>query len=373
MRDENDKHRDGKLGSDPRAGDEPQAERPSSSAGAHEAAFQWLRDEWRTIGERGSWLKTKPPEPRWLLNAEDGKTGLLRLGKVGMLAAAGAVGKTHAAIQLSLAVGSGTRWLDTYPVATPGRVLLALGEEDAEEIHRRLYYAGQNLGMKPEELERAAANIVALPLAGRGVPLVTDTGYGRTERTERTTFFHELVRLLGAHEWSLLIFDPMSRFAGADAEKDNAAATRLVEAFEELAKVKGNPTVLMCHHTTKGARREDGDGQEATAARGASALTDGVRFVMTLESRRWSGKGNKPKDLPKLLDLHVPKMNHTEEPGGITLIRGSHGELRRASEAAIMQWRDAKKRAGSDTTTNGTNGTTSRLLERNENVGFEDL
>jgi RecA-family ATPase len=83
--------------------------------------------------------------------------------------------------------------------------------------------------------------------------------------------------------WSLIVLDPLSRFAGPDAEIDNAAATRFVQALESLASVTG-ATVLVAHHTNKLARR--GGVLEASAGRGSSALVDGVRWVAALGVER---------------------------------------------------------------------------------------
>jgi hypothetical protein len=79
--------------------------------------------------------------------------------------------------------------------------------------------------------------------------------------------------------WSLIVFDPLSRFAGPDAEIDNAAATRFVQALESIAGETG-ATLLASHHTNKTARK--GGAVEAVAGRGSSALVDGVRWQCSL-------------------------------------------------------------------------------------------
>ena len=54
----------------------------------------------------------------------------------------------------------------------------------------------------------------------------------------------------------LVVVDPLSRFAGPDAEKDNAAATRFMQALESLAAP--DRAILNAHHTNKLSRGPGG-------------------------------------------------------------------------------------------------------------------
>lgn len=243
--------------------------------------WTWLRD----CGE--TFLSTAPPARRWLLKRGD--EGVLPLGKVGMIAGAGAAGKTMALAQLALAITGGAdvkesgapgKWLDTFTVDEHGHVLLALGEEDLEEMQRRLFNAARMMRLDGHALARARKRLALLPLAGESVAFLRNDASRNLEPTDAYRLLRE--RLDGAGvEWRAIILDPLSRFAGADAEKDNAAATRFVETLETLSKVKGNPTVLVAHHTSQNARKEGST--DATGARGVTALTDGVRWVAGLE------------------------------------------------------------------------------------------
>lgn len=243
-----------------------------------------LDDVWKTLREWGS-LDNEPPPRRWLLDRPDDETngarriGVLPLSKVGMLVSAGGVGKTMALVELALAVATGRKWFEHFGVQNPGPVLLALGEEDGEEIWRRVFTAARAMRLTDEQMEKARDNIVALPLAGTSVALVISKD-GATTDTPIMASFRK--RLMAAKAWRLIILDPLSRFAGFDTEKDNAAATRFIEAIESLAKSPGGPTVLVAHHTNK-TSRTDGSSASASHARGASALSDGVRWVANLE------------------------------------------------------------------------------------------
>src|SRR5690606_13939290 len=92
----------------------------------------------------------------------------------------------------------------------------------------------------------------------------------------------ELEERIGAtgRSFKLIVMDPLSRFAGPEAEVDNAAATALVQDFERLTQMQGKPAVLVAAHERKRGKTED---ESADMTRGASALTDGARWVARLE------------------------------------------------------------------------------------------
>lgn len=244
-----------------------------------------LAAAWRPLAEWGV-MENIPPARQWLLQRPDEETngttnpvGVLPLGKTGLLVSPGGVGKTCALIQLAVAVATGRSWLDFFHVSTPGRVLVALGEEDPDEVSRRFFQAARAMRLTPEQLRLAQTNIVALPLAGAGVALVESCAGTTTE----TGVLRELRQRLSEVEWRLIILDPLSRFAGGDTEKDNAAATRFIQVAESLSATPGNPTVLIAHHTNK-LSRTDESSASAAHARGASGLIDAVRWVANLEN-----------------------------------------------------------------------------------------
>jgi hypothetical protein len=267
------------------------------------------------------WLTVAPPPRKWLLERPDPDTdgatrrGVLARGKVGMFAGGGGVGKTMAAVQLAIAVATGRDWYG-LTVATPGRVLLGLAEEDAEEIRRRLYYTALALGLDDTGRALARDRIVCLPLAGVPVALLESDAAGNPVETVTA---HDLRHVLAGEDgWALVILDPLARWAGLDAETDNAQATRFIECVESYTTAPGAPTVLLTHHTTKLSRRE-GDGA-ATAARGASALVDGARWVATLTPAKLG-----EADIAR---LEVVKSNYSALGAPVDLMREDDGTMR---------------------------------------------
>ncbi len=297
--------------------------------------------KWGAELEGGMWL-TQPPKPRDYLLSGPGAggdpAGVLPLGKVGMLAGAGGAGKSWALAQLALSVATGRPWLATFTVDSPGAVLLALAEEEATEVRRRLYYAAAQMALNEDERTTALSRILILPLAG--VPVTLTLGRDGTKDEDaghETKLCAELRDRLEAAgvEWRLLILDPASRFAGPDVEVDNWAATRFVQVLERFTETRGRPTVLMAHHMSKIGRGKDAD---ASAARGSSALTDGVR---------WQANVNPVvagPDFRGFCQLQVVKNNYGGYPAALYLARDpGTGALRPATALELSRLEEAEE------------------------------
>ena len=287
-------------------------------------------------GDKG-WLRTYPPRREWLLTTPElnhgDRKGVLPLGKVGMLAAEGGAGKTMALSQLAVAVAAGAeRWLD-WRIGTAGHVALLLGEEDEGEAHRRLYRTAEGMRLPDAAKHLAGSRLTVAPLAG---VLCAWTKKGADSETVTTDAKEATVDYLRAKAeerregWALIVIDPLSRFAGDDAEIDAAAATRFIQVVESLTQLPGavegcGPTVLVAHHTNKASRAQNkgGVGTDATAARGSSALTDAVRWQAQIEHVYESGI-----PIKNFAVLHVTKSNYALRPEPMGLARGDDGVLR---------------------------------------------
>lgn len=286
-----------------------------------------IRSAWRPIGRAA--LDTRPEPRRWLLRhpTKDWQPcdpnfgdGMLPLGKAGLLAAEGGAGKTAVLIQLAICVVTGERWLGHFVIGAEAqgrRVVLALAEEDFEEVGRRMFEACDALGLDEAERELVAEQVIVLPLAGEPVALLEAEPYGGAIR--ETPALASLRRLLSdeAHPLALVVLDPLARWAGADAESDSRIATRLIQAVESLTRCPGGPAVIVAHHSSKLARRA-GD----VDARGSTAITDGLRWAGTL---RADGEA---------VMFRQSKSNYSRPmPHELRLVRGAGGVLRASTEA----------------------------------------
>jgi RecA-family ATPase len=249
----------------------------------------------------------------------------LPLGKVGLVLAEGGAGKTMALFQLAVSVATAGPWLGAFTVAIPdpkgprpGRVLLIIGEEDADEAHRRCYRVRAAVSAP----EPRGGSIVVLPLEGLPCAMLANDLSGDLAET---SFLAGLRTWLGTSgPWDLIVVDPLSRFAGPDAEKDNAAGTRFIQALESLATLTG-ATVLASHHTSKLARR--GGEVGAVAGRGASALVDGARWVCSLGVERLALDGEDERErLAEVVTWALVKTNYSRPAEPLCLRRSlDHG------------------------------------------------
>jgi hypothetical protein len=238
---------------------------------------RWLADRWLPLGERDggrAWLREDPPPREWLLRR--GEVPMLARGLVGLLVAPGGRGKTYALCDLAISIATGLPWLGVIDVATRGRVVLALAEEDDAEVRRRLHAVARARGLVDADLAGADSRIVPFGLAGRDVSLVVVDGSNVT----LSPLHRELVQLASAHEYHAVLLDPLARWAPG-VESDNAVATRAIEMLEELATA-ARGTVLVAHHTAKWARRDGESAGHGSSARGVTAITDGARWVAEL-------------------------------------------------------------------------------------------
>jgi hypothetical protein len=274
------------------------------------------------------YLLDNAPEMPSLVNRLDcyGKpVSLIPRGILGMIVSAGGVGKTHILTQLGIVVATGGKWLGEFYVERPGNVFMGLGENSEEDIHRLLRKTVNNLCLPVEECMRAGGKLSVMSFLGRSSSFI--------HKNRPTPLFQSLLETLKKKEpsdgWSLIILDPISRFAGASAETDNASATELIALLERLPlELRGRPTVLFGHHMNK-----TGIGSSATdqgASRGSSALTDGVRLQINLD------RGERRENEPENITLRVVKSNFTAIPPPMSLVKDALGCLRKRPEKRML-------------------------------------
>jgi RecA-family ATPase len=340
MKDDNDRLREGTL---PENAEDDTEEMPNGDGAG--AVSQWDA-LWRPLDPKT--FTERPPNRAWLLDK------VLPLGKVGILAAEGGAGKTIALCQLALSVATGVPWLGTFNVhpSAIGRVLLILGEEDHEEVRRRMWNASRSMGLGPSLVAQAERWIVALPLAG--VPCAFLEHDARDELADSAFAKWLQGKLAEAGDpWRLIVLDPLSRFAGADAETDNAAATRFIQSVEALS-TKTGATAMIAHHTNKVSRGADATPNTASS-RGASALTDGARWVATMKSEKLvHGDVQVNERLDRVVTIEITKSNYSKRPApstfrhdsdnGGALVACDQSDLEMINEAR-GHTADAKKRA----------------------------
>ena len=216
----------------------------------------------------GQYLLTAPPPRKYLLEQ------CLPIGKTGLLVGMGGVRKSQLMLELQISIATGEPLCGYWHIGEKGATLGLFAEEDNEEIHRRLFFSTEKLSKSDKTLIKERVFIKSM--LGLNNQMVTKQDYSGVQMTD---FIGRLI--LTAKQISnlkLIILDPASRFRGGD-ENSSADTTRFVEACEIVAKETG-ATVLIVHHVNKTSISASEANQ--AAARGSSALTDGVRWQMNL-------------------------------------------------------------------------------------------
>ena len=262
-------------------------------------------------------LLSENPRPREYI-----VEGFLPKKVVAGLFAPGGAGKSNATLTTSVSVSSGTLLFGKFIVKKPGRVVIISGEDDREEIQRRLHRITETLTDPEKDLVKK--NLYILDLADKFELFTYKPSHGEIEITNiPEAIAISIEATLGGAD--LVIVDPASRFRGGE-ENLAADATRFVQALQYLRDRLG-ATIWLVHHVNKGA---SGNGANQNNARGSSALIDGLRLAYELNviARKDAVGlyGDSVADI-ELLSLRSVKSNYGRAAEPITLRRNLNGTL----------------------------------------------
>ena len=284
-----------------------------------------------SAGRIDRYLVSNPPPRRWLLK------DLVVLGKAAAIIAPGGSSTSQWLLQLAVGVASGLPVADHWEIGEPGNVLVFFAEDDEDEIHRRLKRITDHLTMEghAQELQGIEDRLYIYSTIGTNTLLTKRDTSGEVSPTgivQRILRLAEQIKDL-----KLIIIDPASRFRGGE-ENSNEDATRFVEALETLAKQTG-ATVMIAHHTNKGSYSQDHEPGQG-ASRGASALTDGLRWLMNLgrlTPAQLSSIGASKDHSGQYVAATVTKTNYAAFPAPVLLERLDDGYLTAISAAQSQQ------------------------------------
>lgn len=277
------------------------------------------------------YFKEKPPEKSRLLyfvESDGTKTTFLHKEIVSMLIGEGGRGKTHLLAIFGACVSTGIPILGQIEIEKPGAVCFVVGENNDMDIRRLLFKIYKHLETILKEnshrtdgkqfgthyqnpIEHLFNHFMPVSVHGMDAHFIDKEGHP-------TKFYAQFLTQLKEKEppegFQLIILDPASRFAGPEAEKNNAIATSFIACLERISEeLKGNPTILLSHHKSKSAIGMQEASQ--THARGSSGLTDGVR---------WQGDLSKG-DSNEYSILEVTKTNFTAYPKKLVIKKGKDG------------------------------------------------
>jgi RecA-family ATPase len=279
-------------------------------------------------------LLTSPPPP-----LDHVLPGLL-CGTVGMLAGPGGVGKTMLELQLAAALATGTPacaglFSGLMPAAAPAPVVLVTAEESTAVLQHRLHAIACALFEQRERFGITLDYAEFVTQLGGNLRLFAGAShrYALLDRNmKHTSVLQDLGKACeGAR---LVLIDPLRQFHECD-ENDSAAMNLMVQTLRRLAERTG-AAVVFAHHATKAATFA-GQGDAAGAARGSSALTDGVRWQLNLSrmSREQAQQAGIAEDARgQFLLLDVAKSNYLAPQPTQRLQRLAGGVLARVEAAA---------------------------------------
>jgi len=238
------------------------------------------------------------------------------------LFAPGGVGKSSLTLNTAASVAAGRTLFGIFAVRAPGRVVILSGEDDREEIQRRLHRITG--GFTSEEKALVGKNLFVIDLADAFELFTRKPSHGEIEITDVPAEIAKSIEdTVGKVD--LVIVDPASRFRGGD-ENFALDTTRFIQSLQFL-RDRLEATIWLVHHVNKGAR-VNGAGQNNP--RGSSALIDGLRLgyelnVMTKEQvKKTYADVNIDTEL---LSLSSIKSNYGRPIDPITLQRNQDGTL----------------------------------------------
>lgn len=219
-----------------------------------------------TFSELGLSLQDQVPAADYLFRRDDG--GSLERGTCAMMAAEGGAGKTSLLLQLAVAVGTGTPWMEHYRCKEPQPVIGLFAEEDLRRLRQRLGDTSYLLGLTDEQRHFFHENVYLWSGASHHCSLFEMDD----RKVVPTPLWSEFESLVMKRRAALLVIDPLAQFAPC-AETDHESASTVMSYFKKLASAS-NSVLYFAHHT-----RKPGAGREVSQhdARGSSAITNALR------------------------------------------------------------------------------------------------
>lgn len=237
--------------------------RRSASAADDFAPELWARRVDRTV------FALPAPDIQWVIGP------CVAAGKVCTLAGAGGSSKSFLAMTLAAHLAQGQDF-GPFTIEQPGRTLLLLGEEDNDDLHRRLRVLIKGYDLDEAQIDQRMA---AVSVLGEDWSLSdVEHSTGHVTESERLEYLTEQVI---ASSVRLVVLDPFVFFNGAN-ENDNAQMARQMALLSKLASRSG-AAVLVIHHAAKnGAAVGSVADMEQNIVRGASAIANQSRAVMVM-------------------------------------------------------------------------------------------
>lgn len=204
---------------------------------------------------------------------------LIPEGKFAILAAPGASAKTVLAIAHAVHIVLGLKWAGRKVAA--GCVIIFAGEEDQDEVNRRVSACVKSLNLSAAEIALVNERLRIFPMAG------LDMAFTRMEgrAVQRTSLVKEVIHLakeleiFSGVQLRLIVIDH-ARLAGGGDPNAAQDVTVLTNALSHVAE-KTKAAVLMLAHSPKSVISKK-EGPDASEVAGSSAYVDNARLAMIM-------------------------------------------------------------------------------------------
>lgn len=249
------------------------------------------------LRDAASWDGEAVPERRWLVRDR------IPLGAVSLLGGDGGTGKTTIALQLAAATALETDWFGK-DVEAPGPVIFVSGEEDEDEVHRRL---GTILSAQGR-IFRDLRGLYLLCLTEREATLAAAD---RSGLVKPTTLYEHLLEQAARIEPSLIVIESSADVFAGD-ENDRGQVKQFVNLLRRLARPSEAAVLLINHPSLTGLSSGSGTS-------GSTSWNNSVRSRLY-----FSQKVDKDQPDRDLRELKIMKANYGPAGEAIPL-RWQHG------------------------------------------------
>lgn len=208
---------------------------------------------------------TAEPEPiAWLVDER------IQSGRAILVTGVGGSSKTRFIYHLALGFAVG-RLPWSWMVNRTGKSVLVLTEDSPDDVARTVHAMCRAMGLNESEIEAVSDSVVAFPLAGKDVRLLS---FGDSRELIKNAHFSSLeskIRTLG--DVVFVGLDPALSLTPGE-ENDQGHQRALGKMADDLA-IRTGAAVCLVSHASKGSLQRDE--LESHNSRGGGAITDAVR------------------------------------------------------------------------------------------------
>lgn len=196
-------------------------------------------------------------------------------GEVGVLVAPGATGKSFFVLNMLLA--SCNAVVKNHLIVKPIRILYLSLEDRLDDIQRRLHaYMMGNLIMQ-SDIEKNENNFEIIAYKG------SERLISKNIPQKENKLWQSLKERINSSKPDLVILDTLIKCYEGYEENSNPDMAKVLSFFNELA-MEHNCSILLLHHTNKAAINSE-NASSQTNSRGASAIVDNSRWVISLKKQ----------------------------------------------------------------------------------------